>query len=129
MHYFLKYQVLLVFSNYEYRELLSQCPAKVFPERWTWCSQMWFHKEFSCFSDLNPLLIRVNITAFMSLIGLTDVQYPPQTQELFQVIKPTYILPYSNLYTPLKEAAWVCCLFPPPFSPTRVVSFTCLSHT
>lgn len=58
-----------------------------------------------CFSDVNPLLILVSITAFMSLIRWTDVQYPSQTQELFQIIKPTDILPYSNLYTPLKKAA------------------------
>lgn len=82
-----------------------------------------------CFSDLNPLLILINITAFMSLIGQTDVQHPSQTQELFQITKPTHILPYSNLHTPLKEAARDCCLFPPPFSTRRVVSFTCLSHT
>lgn len=67
------------------------------------------------FSDLNPLLTLINITAFMLLIRWTDVRYPSQTQELFQIIKPTYILPYSNLYTPLNEAAWVLPLSTPLF--------------
>lgn len=82
-----------------------------------------------CLSDRNPRLSLINITAFMSLVGQTAVPYRSQTQEPFQFTKPTYRLPYSTTYTPLEGAAWVCCLFPPPFSPTRVVSFTCLSHT
>lgn len=57
------------------------------------------------FSDLNPLLILINTTGCMSLIGRTDVQFLSQTQKLLQTVELAYMLPHSNLYTPLREAA------------------------